>query len=69
MEIILMIEGMTCSGCKNSVERLLTAQPGVHKANIDLEAGRATVTGDVSIMPQTLAAALSNAGFTTRIAD
>lgn len=69
MEIMLIVEGMTCNGCKYSVERLLAAQPGVHKADIDLEAGRATVTGDAGIEPQTLASVLTNAGFETRIAD
>lgn len=68
MEFILIIEGMTCNGCKKSVERVLTAQPGVLKADVDLETGRATVTGDAQAEPQIIASALTNAGFAASIA-
>lgn len=69
MEITLTIEGMTCNGCKNSVERLLTGQPGVHKASVDLEAGRATITADADIAPQALAEIVTNAGFEARLEE
>lgn len=67
MNIILMIDGMTCGGCKKSVERLLVGWPGVHTADVDLEAGRAKVTADDSVAPQALAAALTNAGFNAHL--
>lgn len=68
MEITLTIEGMTCNGCKNSVERLLAGQSGVHKASVDLEAGCATVTADVDTVPQALAEIITNAGFEAQVA-
>ena len=63
MDIVLKIEGMTCGGCKASVERLLAAQPGVKHAAVDLASGRATLTVEESVVPQALAAAVEGAGY------
>jgi copper chaperone len=42
----LKIEGMTCSGCVNSVTRTLQSVPGVEKVDVSLADSRATVTYD-----------------------
>ena len=42
----LPIEGMTCTGCVNSVTRVLTALPGVAAAEVSLTKARAKVTYD-----------------------
>jgi copper chaperone len=42
----LNINGMTCSGCVNSVTRVLKAVPGVTDAQVTLTPGQATVTYD-----------------------
>ena len=68
MDIVLKIEGMTCGGCKASVERLLAAQPGVRQAAVDLAQGRATVSAEDGIQPQALVAAVEGAGFDARLA-
>jgi copper chaperone len=40
---IIKVTGMTCMGCVKSVTNVLTALPGVDKANVNLEAGTAAV--------------------------
>ena len=67
MDIVLKIEGMTCGGCKASVERLLAAQPGVRHAAVDLAAGRATVTAEDGVAAQALTDAVEGAGYDARV--
>ena len=67
MDIVLKIEGMTCGGCKASVERLLAAQPGVRQAAVDLAEGRAVVSAEDGVAPQALADAVEGAGFDARV--
>lgn len=67
MDIVLKIEGMTCGGCKASVERLLAGQPGVRNAAVDLAAGRATVSADDDVAAQALADAVEGAGYDARV--
>src|SRR5262249_21176646 len=42
----LPVSGMTCGGCARSVEKILTATPGVQSAQVDLEGATATVQFD-----------------------
>jgi hypothetical protein len=42
----LNVSGMTCSHCAGAVERALAEQPGVKHVDVDLAAGRATVSGE-----------------------
>ncbi|MEX2240902.1 MAG: heavy metal-associated domain-containing protein [Burkholderiales bacterium] len=58
----LKIEGMTCTGCVNSVTRVLAALPGVSEADVSLTKARAKVTYDpaetgVEAMKQAIARA------------
>jgi copper chaperone CopZ len=69
MDIALRIEGMTCGGCKASVEKLLAAQPGVRQATVDLAQGRATVSAEDNVAPQALADAVEAAGFDARVEE
>jgi len=46
--VTLPVAGMTCGGCARSVEKKLTATPGVASASVDLEGGKATVQYDPS---------------------
>lgn len=50
MEKKILVEGMMCNHCKMTVEKALSAVPGVTAAAVDLEAKTATVTlsGDVT---------------------
>jgi copper chaperone CopZ len=67
MDIALRIEGMTCGGCKASVEKLLAAQPGVRQATVDLAQGR--VSAEDNDAPQALADAVEAAGFDARVEE
>lgn len=67
MEIILKVDGMTCSGCKAAVERVLAAQPGVEHVTVDLNDARAVVTASDVAKPNDLAAAVEGAGYDARV--
>jgi len=40
-EIVLSVTGMTCGGCVNSVNKVLTALSGVQTAEVTLTPGQA----------------------------
>lgn len=44
MEKTLNVQGMTCGHCKKSVEGALKKLDGVSAAEVDLEAGKVSVT-------------------------
>jgi copper chaperone CopZ len=62
--VTLPVTGMTCGGCARSIEKKLTATPGVANAKVDLEGARATVEFDPSRteVPK-LVAAIEQLGF------
>ena len=63
-EITLSITGMTCGGCVNSVQKVLTALPGVQSAEVTLSPGQAHVTFDPSKLERAaLVQAVVDAGF------
>lgn len=64
---VLSITGMTCSGCVNTVTRILSRVPGVTRAEVDLTTARALVAG--SVRPEALVLAAEAAGFGAKIED
>jgi copper chaperone CopZ len=63
----LLIEGMTCSHCVNSVTKAVSALPGVESVEIDLVPdGRSSlsVTGDDAVSDESIAGAVVDAGYT-----
>jgi len=63
-EITLSVTGMTCGGCVNSVQKVLTAMAGVQSAEVTLSPGQAHVTFDPSVIARTaLEQAVIDAGF------
>ena len=56
----MTIKGMMCAHCSGRVEKALNDLPGVTAA-VDLEAGTAAVTGEVS--DDTLRKAVTDAGY------
>jgi len=46
----LRIEGMTCVGCQNKIEKKLCQRTGVQKATVNFSAGTAEVTYDMNIV-------------------
>ena len=65
-EITLPVTGMTCGGCSSSVQRVLTALPGVQHVDVTLTPGQARVTYDPArIDLVALKKAIVDAGFGT----
>ena len=65
METVRMtVQGMTCGNCARSVERKLSATPGVSKASVDLPGSAATVEYDpAQVQPAKLAETVRQLGF------
>ena len=60
----MAVQGMTCGNCARTVERALASTPGVTKASVDLQGGRATVEYDVDLVkPEALATAVRELGY------
>jgi len=63
-ETTLSVTGMTCGGCVNSVQNVLTALPGVQHVEVSLDPGQARVKFDPAQVEQaTLVQAIVDAGF------
>jgi len=60
----MKVGGMTCGNCSRSVERKLSATPGVTKATVDLVNASATVEYDADMVkPEALADAVRHLGY------
>jgi copper ion binding protein len=58
------VEGMTCGGCVNGVQRALSRVAGVSAATVDLRTASATVEYDPAIANfKTLQSAVDDAGY------
>lgn len=70
-ELALMIEGLHCGDCIQTVERALAAVPGVREARINYAGGTARVAwdGDRPVDPAALVAAVAAAGYGARAYD
>jgi copper chaperone CopZ len=58
-----LVTGMTCQHCVNAVSDELKALPGVTDVNVDLASGQVTVASDAPLAPDTVAAAVDEAGY------
>lgn len=56
------VSGMTCASCSARVEKVLSRQPGVAQAHVNLALERADIEGD-GLDPSGLAEAIGRAGF------
>jgi len=63
VEKTIVIAGMSCSGCVNSLTRVLSAVPGIEPIKIDVGQARLKVDADLAT-PEIIAAAVDRAGFT-----
>lgn len=66
--IELAIEGMTCNHCVASVQRGLEELPDVRDAVVDLQGGRATVTGR-NLQPELLVDTVKALGYSARAVE
>lgn len=65
MTMELKIDGMTCGHCVAAVKKALEAVPGVEAARVDLNEGRAEVTGAADT--EALVAAVEEEGYDARL--
>lgn len=68
MEKKLHVEGMMCNHCKASVEKALSAVPGVTAVTVDLAGNSAAVTCDASVLDADLVATVEKKGFKAQMA-
>lgn len=61
METILKVEGMMCTHCKATVEKVCNAVPGTENAVVDLEKKQVKVTGSADAAA--LSKAITDAGY------
>ena len=59
------VKGMTCQGCVNAVARVVQRKDPAAQVTVDLATGR--MDGVSELDPQTLAAAISAAGYEARV--
>ena len=58
------VQGMTCNHCVHAVTTEISAIPGVSDVAVDLESGLVTVTAETDPSPESVAAAVDEAGYT-----
>ena len=63
---IMRIEGMHCANCKKSVEKALTAQNGVIRADADVDRGIARVFYENGVDDAKLQEAVEKEGFVVK---
>ncbi len=64
MEKTFRVEGMSCGGCVASVERAVTALPGIEAVSVMLAEKQATVRfDDAKVDAATIRAAIEDAGY------
>jgi copper chaperone len=60
----LKVTGMSCTHCVHAVTAALEAAPGVKRAQVDLQAGRAVVDYDETrVTPRQLANVVADEGY------
>ena len=64
MEKKMIVEGMSCNHCKMSVEKAISAVPGVSACVVDLASKTATITLQADVADQALMDAVRGADFT-----
>ena len=63
-EIVLSVTGMTCGGCVASVQKVLSALPGVQSVEVTLTPGQARMVVDPARVDRAaLVQAIVDAGF------
>ena len=61
------IDGMNCDGCAERIQRLLTQESGVRKADVSFSDGRAIVQfNPAAVEPARLHEVIEQAGFSVR---
>lgn len=59
----MLVKGMTCNHCVQSVTRALTKLPGITEVRVDLSAGRVSYHNPDGVERDRIAVAVRQAGF------
>ncbi|AMV30592.1 Copper chaperone CopZ [Pirellula sp. SH-Sr6A] len=62
---VFQIVGMTCGHCKRAVESAIQSTQGVREVRVELDAGKATVTG--RFPDDAIVASVEDAGYTATL--
>lgn len=65
--VVFEVGGMTCGSCAARIEGILSGQPGVRSAAVDLASSQARVTLSGDASPDPLVAAVTDAGYTMAV--
>ncbi len=66
--VTFKVDGMTCGGCVYGVRKVLTRLPGVSRADVTYEQGRAVVTYDPAVVTVAkMIAAISTLGYAATV--
>lgn len=61
---VIRIEGMHCHKCEESIQKALTAKPGVREVEVDFASGQASILFDQgSLTVKDLMEAINSAGY------
>lgn len=59
----IVVEGMSCAGCANTVKTRFEAIAGVESVNVDLENSKVTIESASEVEKDTLITALSDTSY------
>ena len=62
--VVFEVGGMTCGSCAARIEGVLSGQPGVRSAAVDLASKQARVSLSGNASPDEIVAAVEKAGYT-----
>lgn len=63
MQTTFNVLGMTCGHCVSAVTMELSLVPNVTAVDVDLEAGRVTVTSEIALDESQVSTAITEAGY------
>ena len=63
METKFIVEGMTCVGCSQGLQSVLSGMSGVAAVQVDLTSGLVTLTSDQPLAAEPVLAEISSLGF------
>jgi copper chaperone CopZ len=67
--VVFHVDGMTCTLCKHAVEKALGSVAGVERSDVDPNTGRVLVTVRPDVQPDTLATAITAAGYPAQLIE
>jgi len=62
-QIVLQVDGMTCTACENRIQRALGKLEGVRQARADHRANEVRVVFDPAETPEEVRACITQAGY------